>query len=110
MSTGTAGCTRVKRSSSGDPNIGGEARSSSVLSIPERLSRGADAGKNLLLVDPVAAHDAAVHGLHGAVHVPVGLEDPAHLAPGLRGGLRHVEVLDVERRGDPRVLEGGLDA
>src|SRR3954469_6494933 len=108
MSTGTAGWTRVKRSSSGESNMGGDARSSSVLSMLTRLSRGAPGRRDRLLVDAIPPHDAAVHRLHGAVHVRVDLEDPAHLAPGLRGGLGHVEVLDVQRRGDPGVLEGGL--
>ena len=40
------------------------------------------------LVDAEAPHDAAVHRLHRAVHVLVGLEDPAHLAPRLRRRVR----------------------
>src|SRR3954447_31271 len=110
-STGTTGWTRVKRSSKGEANIGGDARSSSVLSMArEAIPRRRRWKGHRLLVDAIAPHDAPVHRLHRAVHVPVGLEDPPHLAPCLRGELGHVEVLHVGRGGDAGVLEGGLDA
>src|SRR5919197_3155978 len=51
-------------------------------------------------VDAVALDPAAAHRLHAAVHGGVRLPDPPHLAPRLRGGRGHVEVLDVEGRRD----------
>src|SRR5687767_3635635 len=107
MSTGTAGCTRVKRSSSPDSNIGGEAfryserRMSTTLFV---LKRGGQWGfPQFSLVDPVAPDDPSAHRLHGLVHVRVGLEDPAHLAPFLGRRRGHVEVLDVHLRRDAGV-------
>src|SRR4051812_1262508 len=113
MTTGTAGCTRVKRSRSLDSNMGGEAFKSSERRMDSRLHRAAapvEPGQSPtatacwprgrsedLLVDAVAAHDAPAHRLHGLVHVAVGLEDPAHLAPLLGRAGGRVEVLDVER-------------
>src|SRR3954469_20809811 len=114
ISTGTAGCTRVKRSRSPDWNIGGEAfryserRMRKTLLLPER--RGEWGGPQFSLVDAVAPDDPAAHRLHGAVHVRVGLEDPAHLAPRLGRGRGHVEVLDVHLRRHAGVLELRLDA
>src|SRR5919112_4562674 len=106
MITGTAGCTRVKRSSSPDSNIGGEALRYSVRRMAGTLSGGRGRRKwgcpQFTLVDPVAADDPPAHGLHRAVHVRVGLQDPAHLAPGLRRGAGHVEVLDVHLGRDAR--------
>src|SRR3954453_6157115 len=102
MTTGTTWWTRVNLSSTPDLNIGGEAFKNSERSIRETLQNP--------FVDPETPHDTAAHRLHRAVHVRVGLEDPAHLAPLLpdpRGG---VEVLDVERRGHARVLVLRLDA
>src|SRR3954453_9269330 len=102
MTTGTRWWTRVNLSSRPDLNIGGEAFKNSVRSIRETLQNP--------FVDPETPHDAAAHRLHRPVHVLVGLKDPAHLAPLLRDARRGVEVLDVQRRGDPRVLVGVLDA
>src|SRR5215213_11989875 len=97
MITGTAGCTRVKRSRSLDSNMGGDALSCSVrCCMAPRLQRALEHAKT-------SDHTAA-HGLHGAVHVRVGLEDPAHLAAALRRLRRHVEVLDVELGGHAGVL------
>src|SRR4051794_29837173 len=62
------------------------------------------------LVDAIALDDPAVHRLHAAVHRPVRLEDPPHLAPLDRRARRNVEVLDVQRGGDAGVLVLGLDA
>src|SRR3954469_19237392 len=62
------------------------------------------------LIDTEAAHDPAAHSLHRAVHVAVGLEDPAHLAPRATRHGRLVEVLDVQRRRHTRVLIRRLDA
>src|SRR5829696_9322040 len=64
----------------------------------------------IALVEPETAHDAAPHRLHRAVHVLVGLEDPAHLALLLRRHLGRVEMALVEARGDARVLPLRLDA
>src|SRR5918992_1627510 len=107
MSTGTTGCTRVKRSRNRDWNMGGEAfkRSERCMRKPYLLG-----SPNWKFVHPEAAHDAAPHGLHRPVHVAVGLEDPAHLPPLLGRDRGHVEVLDVHRGRDPGVLELGLDA
>src|SRR5215208_5479378 len=114
MSTGTAGCTRVKRSSSPDWNIGGEAfryserRMATTLSL---LKRGSKWGfPEFSLVDPVPPHDSSAHRLHRTIHVRVRLEDPPHLAPLLRRNGGHVEVLDVHLRGHAGVLELRLDA
>src|SRR3954453_11106645 len=63
-----------------------------------------------LLVQAVALDDLAAHRLHAAVHGGVRLEDPAHLAALHDVARRFVEVLDVELRGDARVLVLGLDA
>src|SRR3954470_977916 len=73
-------------------------------------ARGSGGGRELALVDAVALDDPAVHRLHAAVHRPVRLEDPAHLAPLDPAARGHVEVLDVERGGDTGVLVLGLDA
>src|SRR4051812_39253103 len=62
------------------------------------------------LVQPVALGDLAAHPLHGAVHCLVRPEDPAHLAPGRRRLLGHVEVLAVEQPRHARVLPLGLHA
>src|SRR3954468_16712474 len=102
MTTGTTWWTRVNLSSTPDLNIGGEAFKNSERSIRETLQNP--------FVDPETPHDTAAHRLHRAVHVPVGLEDPAHLAPLLRDPRGGVEVLDVGRRGHARVLVGVLDA
>src|SRR4051794_4025769 len=102
MTTGTRWWTRVNLSSTPDLNIGGEAFKNSERSIRETLQNP--------FVDPETPHDAAPHGLHRAVHVLVGLEDPAHLAPLLRVPRGGVEMLDIQRRRDPRVLVGVLDA
>src|SRR5919106_3302956 len=96
MSTGTIGCTRVKRSRNLDSNMGGEDFKRSERCMPKRYLLGAP---NWKFVDPEAADDPSAHRLHRAVHVAVGLEDPAHLAPLLRRRGGHVEVLDVERGG-----------
>src|SRR3954470_6733073 len=107
MSTGTAGWTRVKRSRNLDSNMGGEAFKRSERRIRKPYLLGLP---NWKIVDPEAADDAPAHRLHRAVHVAVGLEDPAHLAPLLRHARRGVEVLDVQRRRHARVLIGRLDA
>src|SRR4051795_3478950 len=73
-------------------------------------ARGSGGGRQLALVDAVALDDPAVHRLHAAVHRPVRLEDPAHLAPLDPRPGRHVEVLDVERGGHAGVLVLGLHA
>src|SRR5687768_5126286 len=105
MSTGTAGWTRVKRSRNLDSNMGGEAFKRSERCIRKPYLLGLGGPGQFKIVDPEAADDAPAHRLHRAVHVAVGLEDPAHLAPlePRHGGL--VEVLDVHRSRDPGVLE-----
>src|SRR5688572_5047644 len=107
MSTGTTGWTRVKRSRNLDSNMGGEAFKRSERGIHKRYLLGIP---NWKFIDPEAADDAPAHRLHRAVHVAVGLQDPAHLAPLLRRHIRHVEVLDVHRRGHAGVLELRFDA
>src|SRR3954465_11711799 len=102
MTTGTTWWTRVNLSSTPDLNIGGEAFKNSERSIRETLQNP--------FVDPETPDDPAAHRLHRPVHVLVGLEDPAHLAPLLRDTRGGVEMLDVERRRDPGVLVGVLDA
>src|SRR3954453_21245298 len=102
MTTGTTWWTRVNLSSTPDLNIGGDAFKNSERSIRQTLQNA--------FVDPETSHDAAAHRLHGAVHVAVGLEDPAHLAPLLRGARRGVEVLAVQGGGHAGVLVGRLDA
>src|SRR3954453_6618291 len=102
MTTGTRWWTRVNLSSRPDLNIGGEAFKKSVRSIRETLQNP--------FVDPETPHDPAPHRLHRPVHVAVGLEDPAHLAPLLRRARGGVEMLDVQGRRDAGVLVGVLDA
>src|SRR3954452_20407139 len=102
MTTGTTWWTRVNLSSSPDLNIGGEAFKNSERSIRDTLQNP--------FVDPKTPHDAAAHRLHRPVHVAVGLEDPAHLAPFLGHARGGVEVLDVQGRGHAGVLIGRFDA
>src|SRR3954451_25043632 len=102
MTTGTTWWTRVNLSSTPDLNIGGEAFKNPERSIRETLQ--------IPFVDPETPDDPAAHRLHRAVHVLVGLEDPAHLAPLLRDARGGVEVLDVRRRRDPGGRVGVLDA
>src|SRR4051794_16199145 len=115
MTSGTAGCTRVKRSSNLDSNIGGEAfresvRRMAITYTADRIGSRVWLRSDLAFVHAVRAHDPAAHGLQSLVHVAVALEDPARLALVLRPHAGRVEVLDVELGGDAGVLVLGLDA